>query len=200
MKPIIFSVWLLVLWSYGATAQVVINPKAGLHITDLRASDGQIEIDGRNGFQFGADFRIGNRNLFFNPGIHYFSNRFEVDVIGLMTDGDSRVQQLRVPLAFGLRLSPRENMFALRAKAGVVSSLLLGVDESETLQLERDDVRPYRAEGMVGLGLDVALLITIDVQYAFGLQDYLDNGDGSEGYLVISAGVKFGRGNALYGR
>jgi len=195
---------LIVLCGVGASlpAQVVLNPKAGIHFTNLEANSNDLAIDGANGFQAGVDFRVGNKPVFFNPGIHYFSSRNNIraQVLGVEISDESRVQQLRLPLAVGLRLNPREDILAFRVKAGVQPTFRLGVEEVGELPFAEDDVRSFRTDALIGIGVDIALLFTFDVQYAVGLQEYLEEGTGTEGYLLLSAGIKFGRGNALYGR
>lgn len=180
----------------------MLNPKAGAHFTNLEANNNDFSIDGANGVQVGLDLRVGNKSLFFNPGIHYFTNRNEISaqVLGADLSGESRVQQLRIPLAIGLRLTPRENPLALRAKAGIQPTFRLAAEEVGQLPFVEDDVRSFRTDALLGVGLDVAMLFTLDVQYAVGLQEYLEEGSGTEGYLLLSAGIKFGRGKALYGR
>lgn len=194
----------LLVWGTALTlsAQVVINPKAGLHFTNLEASGSSFSLEGTNGFQAGIDLRIGNKDLYFNPGVHYFTNKNEVlaRVAGVDLSGESRIQQLRLPVAVGLRLTPRENMLALRAKAGVQPAFRLNVEELGELPLVEEDVRTFRTDVLLGVGLDLALLFTLDIQYAVGIQEYLEDGSGTESYFLISAGFKFGRGKALYGR
>ncbi len=180
--------------------QVVLNPNVGVAFSDLDASNDNLTVEGTSALRVGMDFRIGNKDVFFQPGVHYLRQSVDVTAFGINAEGETRVQNLQIPLAAGLRITPRENMIALRGKAGIVPTFLLQLDESAELQLTKDDVAGYRTDAVVGVGLDVALLITLDVQYSFGLQDYLEEGDGSEGLFMITAGIKFGRGNALYGR
>lgn len=195
---------LVFLLGTGATlpAQVVLNPKAGAHFTSLEANSEDFRIEGANGFQAGIDLRIGNKPIFFNPGIHYFSSRNEIsaEVLGAEITGESRVQQLRLPLAIGLRLNEREDLLAFRAKAGVQPTFRLDAEEVGELPFVEDDVRSFRADALIGVGVDIALLFTFDMQYAVGLQEYLEDGNGTEGYFLLSAGIKFGRGKSLYGR
>jgi opacity protein-like surface antigen len=192
-----------VLWgvlSSPSQAQVVLNPNIGIAFSDLDASNDFLALEGSSALRVGIDFRVGNKDVFFQPGVHYLRQSVDVTAFGINAEGETRVQNLQVPLAAGLRITPRENMLALRGKAGIVPTFLLQLDESTELQLTKDDVAGYRTDVVVGMGLDIALLITLDVQYSFGLQDYLEEGDGSEGLLMVTAGIKFGRGNALYGR
>ncbi len=192
-----------VLWgvlSSPSQAQVVLNPNIGIAFSDLDASNDFLALEGSSALRVGIDFRVGNKDVFFQPGVHYLRQSVDVTAFGINAEGETRVQNLQVPLAAGLRITPRENMLALRGKAGIVPTFLLQLDESAELQLTKDDVAGYRTDVVVGMGLDIALLITLDVQYSFGLQDYLEEGDGSEGLLMVTAGIKFGRGNALYGR
>lgn len=198
-KLLICFVFLGVLPSLSE-AQVVLNPNVGVAFSDLDAGNDFLALEGSSALRVGIDFRVGNKDVFFQPGIHYLRQKVDVTAFGINAGGETRVQNLQVPLAVGLRITPRENMLALRGKAGVVPTFLLRLDESEELQLTKDDVASYRTDAVVGLGVDIALLITLDVQYSFGLQDYLEEGDGSEGLFMVTAGIKFGRGNTLYGR
>jgi len=200
MKKLLVCFILWGMMSPLSQAQVVLNPNIGVAFSDLEASNDFLTIEGSSALRIGIDFRVGNKDIFFQPGVHYLRQSVDVTAFGINTEGETRVQNLQIPLAAGIRITPRENMVALRGKAGVVPTFLLQLDESEELQLTKDDVASYRTDAVVGLGLDLALLITLDVQYSFGLQDYLEEGDGSEGLFMVTAGIKFGRGNALYGR
>ena len=200
MKKLLICFVLWGVFSSLSQAQVVLNPNIGIAFSDLDASNDFLALEGSSALRVGIDFRVGNKDVFFQPGVHYLRQRVDVTAFGINTDGETRVQNVQIPLAVGLRITPRENMLALRGKAGVVPTFLLQLDESEELQLTKDDVASYRTDAVVGLGVDIALLITLDVQYSFGLQDYLEEGDGSEGLLMVTAGIKFGRGNTLYGR
>jgi hypothetical protein len=200
MKKLLICFVLWGVFSSLSQAQVVLNPNIGIAFSDLDASNDFLALEGSSALRVGIDFRVGNKDVFFQPGVHYLRQSVDVTAFGINTDGETRVQNVQIPLAVGLRITPRENMLALRGKAGVVPTFLLQLDESEELQLTKDDVAFYRTDAVVGLGVDIALLITLDVQYSFGLQDYLEEGDGSEGLLMVTAGIKFGRGNPLYGR
>lgn len=200
MKKLLICFVLWGVFSSLSQAQVVLNPNIGIAFSDLDASNDFLALEGSSALRVGIDFRVGNKDVFFQPGVHYLRQRLDVTAFGINADGETSVQNLQIPLAAGLRITPRENMLALRGKAGVVPTFLLQLDESEELQLTKDDVASYRTDAVVGLGVDIALLITLDVQYSFGLQDYLEEGDGSEGLFMVTAGIKFGRGNTLYGR
>lgn len=202
MKQLLITLVGLFACNLALSGQVVLNPKVGVHFTNLEASNDAFILDGASGFQAGLDLRIGNKPFFFNPGLYYFTNRNEISaqVLGADLSGESRVQQLRIPLAIGLRLNPREDLLAFRAKAGVQPTFRLAAEEVGELPFVEDDVRSFRTDALIGIGVDIALLFTVDVQYAVGLQEYLKEGSGTEGYLLLSAGIKFGRGRSLYGR
>ncbi len=187
---------LLGLCSLPAHGQVTWNIQAGINGSNLDASLESLEAEARLGGQFGFNLRIGNGFFYFNPGAYY--TFFTADLIGDPTnvspddlEDESSIRQLKIPINAGVRLTREGGLLALHAFGGPVGNILLGVDENDDLNFDRDDLKSFTIGANLGLGVDIVELFTLDVAYEFGLTDFFATTDGRNNVFTINAGIKF---------
>lgn len=195
MKKLSLLIGMLLLTTI-AYAQVKVNPKAGLNFSALTADGEIIESDGlRVGYNAGLDFRIGeNENWFyFQPGLHYYS----VGAKLVLNDNDNAaevrdivaVNSIKLPLNGGLYLTGTDGALRVRLNAGMVPTILMGVEDN-ALFLGKEDFKTFGLGFNAGLGMDLTIL-TLDFNYEAGITEVFEAGAGRNNIFSISAGLVF---------
>jgi hypothetical protein len=190
------------LWASITFAQTQINPVIGVNFSQLVNEPDQVNSESRLGWQFGVNFRMGDR-FYFQPGVHYAQLNSELtpaegaDTISI-SSFQSNIGVLRVPLLAGLRIfsnEDKEALFNINVHAGVAAEWILAVDE-ENAGLTKDDFASPIFGAVLGAGIDF-LFLTLDIDYEIGLTPVFDNEqikldpEPKNNALIISLGGKF---------
>ncbi|MBK7871304.1 MAG: outer membrane beta-barrel protein [Saprospiraceae bacterium] len=181
--------------SVSLTAQVRINPKVGVNVSAVDAKLKDIRAEARVGWNAGLDLRFGEGALYFTPGVHYFNYTARLikdldDPNDVEFKDETTIQNLKVPVNIGLRLTGEGGLLQLHAKGGVTPSYVLSVKEKAGFAFDKDSLKDWTFGANVGLGVDV-LFLTVDLNYEIGLSDYFEGAEGKNNMLTLSAGIKF---------
>ncbi len=195
----LFSSAFLVLISGALCAQVVsFNPKGGINFSGINDQPEGISTDNKIGFNAGFDLRIGEGTFFFQPGAFYYQYNQAFTVVQLVgttatLSRDIKVQSIKVPAQLGIRLI-NTDMVDIRVNAGPAFNfpVKISMDDGD-FDIDRQDYKDISIGANVGAGVDVAFF-TFDVNYEFGLSDYMEfEGDnfttGSTKQYVLSFAV-----------
>ncbi len=191
----LFALFALALFTLPAMSQVRVNPKVGVNFSGLDAKLGDITTEARVGWNAGMDFRIGDRFLFLNPGVHYYSYtaRLFKDVqqpSDVKFEEETTIQSIKTPVNLGIRLTGDNGLLGLHVKGGVTPTMVLGVTEREDFFFDKDDLNTFTMGANVGAGIDF-LFLTLDANYEIGLNDFFADAEGRNNVLTVSLGLKF---------
>lgn len=174
--------------TYAQQAKVKINPKVGVNISAIEAELEDIRSSARAGWNAGIDVRIGNP-LFISPGLHFFNYSASLedrinDVDNFRLEDKTTIQSIKAPVNVGLKI------LGLHAKAGIVPTYVLGVDEKADYSFDIDDLNRLTWGFNLGAGIDF-LFLTVDANYEIGISDYFKNAEGANNVLTLNVGLKF---------
>ena len=192
---IIFTLLALAIFSLPLAAQVKVNPKVGVNFSGVDAKLQDITAEARVGWNAGLDLRVGNGFIFLNPGAHYYSYtaRLIKDVEkpnDVKLEDETTIQNLKVPVNLGLRLTGDNGLIGLHVRGGVVPTMVLGVTEKQDFAFNKDDLNTFTLGANVGAGIDF-LVFTLDASYEMGLNDFFKDAEGRNNMLTVSLGLKF---------
>ncbi len=189
------TLFALMFFTANLSAQVHINPKVGVNVSAVDAKLQDITAEARVGWNAGLDLRFGEGAFYFNPGVHYFN--YTARLIKDVDDPDdvefkdeTSIQNLKVPVNIGLRLTGDGGFLQLHAKGGVTPTYVLGVKEKTDFAFDKNSLKDWTFGANVGLGVDI-LFLTVDLNYEIGLSDYFESAEGKNNMLTLSAGIKF---------
>lgn len=155
-------------------AQVKVNPKFGIFVSDIEKVNNNFKQDAHLGWQIGVDFRIGDDMFFLKPGLFYQAIATSFDETnGVITDIDQTINFLKIPIDAGINLTGDGGVIGLHAFGGIVPNILLNVD-GEINGFDKDQLKKFNLGANLGLGLDF-LIFTVDLQYEFGLINFYDS-------------------------
>lgn len=189
------AAFLLAIFSTPLSAQVVVNPKVGANFSGVESQLGDITAEARVGWNAGVDFRIGEKALFFQPGLHFYNFTARlVDQVERPDDisfrEETTIQSLKAPVNIGLRLTGDNGLLGIHVKGGVMPSYIVGVKEEAGYGFDKSDLNTFTWGANVGVGVDV-LFLTIDANYEIGLDDFFAQAAGANNMLTVSMGLKF---------
>jgi len=192
-----FSITLfaLLLAAGSLAAQVTINPKVGVNYSGIDAKLNDINAEARVGWNAGVDFRLSESLIYLQPGAHFYSYTARLlqevdDPEDVQLSEETQIQNIRLPVNLGIRLTGEGGILQLHAIGGVTPSYVLGVNEKEDFAFDKDSLRDWTFGANVGLGLDI-LFLTANVNYEIGLTDFFEAAEGRNNMLTLSVGVKF---------
>lgn len=169
-------------------------PSAGLHgYLDQRVVGSEVgapdfELEGRSGWHVGADFRVGKKVLYVQPGVHYYSTNTHVtdlQEVGLPRDlGEQNHTALKIPLQAGLRLG-LNGTAALHLQGGPVVTASI----KEKLVTDLGGQRDLTMGMQAGAAIDL-LRINVHARYEWGLTDAWETG-GTADVLSVGVGLVF---------
>ena len=179
-------------------SQTEINPVIGVNFSSLTTDPEEFDSEGRLGWHFGANLRIGDK-FYFQPGLHYA--QLNSRVTSLEDDPidensfESNIGVIRIPLLAGVRLlstQKNDNPFNINLHAGLATEFV--VDEENTLLTEDSFTSPLFAV-VVGAGVDF-MFLTLDLDYEIGLSPVFDTDiefieNPTNNAFIISVGGKF---------
>jgi hypothetical protein len=176
-------------------AQMKVNPKVGLNFSGLDVKLQDITAEARVGWNAGLDFRMGDGIIYFAPGAHYYSYTARLiqevqspDDVKLRDE--TTIQNLKVPINLGLRLTGDNGLLGVHLRGGVMPSMLLGVTERADFAFDRDRLNTFTWGANMGVGVDF-LFLTLDANYELGMSDFFKNVEGRNNMLTVSVGLKF---------
>lgn len=168
MRPIISLVFISISLSVFGQRQVLLNPRVGLGITQMKDAPVGFSEKVDIGFQAGLDVRMGKR-FFWQPGLFYKVNTLAlIDSSQFSLEDNSIVSKyLKFKMLGGVHLVNKEG-FRLRLNAGPTLSYLLSMqseNESSSI-LRKEDFNSTLLNLEAGGGIDIWFL-TFDVGYSF---------------------------------
>ena len=189
------TLFALFLTAVSLSAQVTVNPKVGINASGIDAKLDDINAEARVGWNVGADFRLGEGIIFLNPGAHFYSYSARLlqkvnDPEDVELSEETQIQNLRLPVNVGIRLTGDGGLLQLHALGGITSSYVLGVNEKENFAFDKDSLKDWTFGANVGVGMDI-LFLTANVNYEIGLTDFFADAEGKNNMLTLSVGFKF---------
>lgn len=170
----------LVLAPLPAAAQLSINPKAGVSVSDMKDATDGVDTKGRMGYQAGVDLRLGGA-FFLQPGAHLQQTGLEIG------GADIDVRGVHVPVLFGLRLGA--GPAGVRVVGGPAVTIVRSVNDNAS-GITEELLRERRLGGMLGVGADL-MGLTVDLTGEFGLDNFYRAGsDQKLRTFRLSAGIK----------
>ena len=171
MKKLLLLVFVLATTLLHAQSQF--NLKGGLNFTqqsDIFFEDG--EINGAQGFQIGAEWRLGNR-LYMAPGLYYFEHQSDVTFVNEVNLDPIQIQfqGVRVPLYFGADLVRGETI-GFRLYGGPNISFILNHEKDLANFFDDDPVRETLWGLNAGMGIDLGF-ISFDLTHEWRMDDAL---------------------------
>ncbi|WP_417590275.1 outer membrane beta-barrel protein [Owenweeksia hongkongensis] len=168
-----------------ADKSVYVNPKVGMNISGLTDELEGVSSSGKAGYNVGLDLRLGDGLVFFQPGVYYYQYNTKYTIVesSLLPNGqttyktDVKVSSIKVPVQMGIRLLTTD-IISVRANLGPAFNFPVDVNSDEDFVLKRGDYKSATVGGVVGAGVDLAIF-TFDLNYEFGLSDYVEFKDPS---------------------
>jgi hypothetical protein len=194
--------------SIAGTAQkdnsVTINPKIGTNFSGISDQPNGISTKNKVGYNAGFDIRFGGDILYFQPGVFFYQYNQEYTVVATQVGAtgsftsDIKVQSLKVPVLLGVRVFSSDPL-TLRLNAGPAFNFPVNVDaDKDSFAISSKNYNNANVGGVVGAGVDLAFF-TFDINYEFGLSDYIDfsesnnltTGSSKQYVISLNVGVKF---------
>lgn len=161
-----------------AGGRLVLNPQVGFNIAKLTTDADEIKTSAKAGFELGGNLRLGlnsENSVYLSPGIlfHRTSTSAETDpdFEDFDIEDDLDLTAFQVPVLLGFKLSQNASA-SVRLFAGAGVSIVTDVEENE-FTIDKDNVEDIIWSGIAGGGVDLGI-ISIDLQYDFGLTDVID--------------------------
>ena len=187
----------------GGGFDIAIGPKVGYQTTKLSYNKADIKSGFANHFTAGLFGRVTIGRLYVQPEVLYFktSNLFAVDVAGTGNDNLFNLptganvnltlnqMNLQVPVLVGVKIIDLD-LIALRAQVGPTANFVLKsqtlFDKTYTINGQQEELESTTTDQnfntkniawglQAGLGVDVLDLITLDINYNFGLSKVFEN-------------------------
>lgn len=179
---------------YVDLRKVKVGAFGGANISNYTMQAGEVEAEGRLGYQVGAFLRYGGR-LYLQSGLTFFSlNSSLRDLtpgLGLNNQDKVNTRILQLPVMAGLNLlNFRRQTAKLHLRAGPAFSMLTSVKEND-LGMTKDDFQNIWLNAVVEAGVEV-WFFTLDAGYQWGLNNAFSNRvDGRKNMATLSLGLKF---------
>ena len=181
-----------------ARAQFTITPQVGINVSKLQKPVNipglNIEIKEVIGFQLGGNIRIGG-DLHLQPGFYYHKIGSDLKIFSELEgipdfSGKLNIDIIQIPLLIGYRFL-RLGLFDLRIQGGGSLSFVTKAEDEIVGILTEDDFNKNIWGLIAGGGFDV-LILSVDVDYEFGLSDMLRTKlfKTKNNVLRINAGIK----------
>jgi Outer membrane protein beta-barrel domain len=178
------------------SAQVAINPQAGIGLTTLTPEREGAQYKASVGVLAGADLRIGQR-FYFQPGALFVSSNTAVSVgDSLVTEDHLIFSSLKVKALLGYNLINGDDL-RLRFNAGPTYNWLLNATgKDEKIKVEMEDFNSGWLNIDAGLGIDLTIF-TVESGISYGLSKAYKEQDGvsaDERFITyyVTAGVVLG--------
>lgn len=170
----------------AAFAQVSVNPKVGISISDLNKATAEVDTRSRLGFQAGVDLRLGGV-VYLQPGVYVQQTGVEQMVAGNV-NYNLDVRGVHVPLLLGVKAGT--GLAGFRMVAGPAVTIVQSVKDNVGL-VTKEDLTGTRLGAMIGVGVDL-LGLTVDLTTEGGLTRFFEQGsDAKLRTFRLSAGMRF---------
>jgi hypothetical protein len=183
---ILFAAALVLAAPSVVAAQVTINPKVGVSLSDMKDATDGVDTKGRLGYQVGVDLRLGTM-LYLQPGFYYQQTGLEQSS---NTSGSYNldVRGLHIPVLVGVRAGL--GLAGIRVVAGPALTVVRSVKDNDG-GVVKADLKERRLGGMAGVGVDI-LSFTIDLSGEIGLTNFFETGSSQKLRTIrLSGGVRF---------
>ena len=187
----------------GGGFDIAIGPKVGYQTSKLSYQKADIESSFSNHFIAGLFGRVTIGRIYVQPEVLYFktSNVFDGHVTGVESDNLFNLptganvnltlnqMNLQVPVLVGVKIIDLD-LVALRAQVGPTANVVLKsqtlFDKTYTINGQQENIENTTTDQkfntksiswglQAGLGVDVLDLITLDINYNFGLSKVFEN-------------------------
>ncbi|WP_288369587.1 outer membrane beta-barrel protein [uncultured Algoriphagus sp.] len=189
MKKILSLLGAMVLGVFTLHAQTQIKPGIGVNTTNITGSG--LDASGQIGWQIGGSVAFGEK-FYFEPGVFYQTNSFEVNQVGNLPVTDATYSGIRIPVAVGLDVLGNADSFAGLRVFGGASGLIVTGTNSDFL--DKDMVESPQWGVFGGLGLDIAIFY-LDFTYQWSLSNIQTDVDqidlGKTRGIFWTAGLRF---------
>tara|TARA_R110000850_G_scaffold23021_7_gene67677 strand:+ start:275 stop:898 length:624 start_codon:yes stop_codon:yes gene_type:complete len=191
--------------SYGqADNSATINIKGGLNLSGIKDEPNGVSTNNMLGYNAGLDVRLGENLFFLQPGAYFYQYNQEYTIVDFSdpteakATGDIKVQSIKVPVLLGARVVSSDAL-TIRINAGPAFNFPVDVTSSnEGFQIQRKNYNSANVGGVLGAGVDLAFF-TFDLNYEFGLSEYIDfskspdftSGSSEQFVISLNVGVKF---------
>lgn len=183
---ILFSLALAAAIPCTAAAQVTINPKVGISISDMKDATADVDTRSRLGYQGGVDLRLGGM-VFLQPGLHLQQTGLEQQLPGNVSY-NLDVRGLHIPVLLGLKLGT--GMAGVRLVGGPALTMVQSVKDNVGL-VTKEDLTTNRLGGMAGIGVDL-MGLSVDLTGEMGFTRFFEQGsDAKLRTIRLSAGLRF---------
>ena len=194
MKKSIFSL-AVICFLATSTLSAQFIPSVGLHgylnerVDAINVAPADIELEGRSGWHVGADFRIGKKILYIQPGLHYYNTSSRITdlrEVGIPQDlGKQNHVSLKIPVQAGLRLG-LNGTAAIHLQGGPVATASV----KEKLVNDLGGQRNLAFGVMSGVAVDF-LRFNVHARYEWGLTRAWENQSGTADVLSVGLGIVF---------
>jgi hypothetical protein len=189
MKKMFFAAAMFLGIAFGIQAQTQVKPGIGINTTNITGSG--LDATGQIGWQVGASVAFGEK-FYFEPGVFYQTNSFEVAPVGNLPITDASYSGIRIPVAVGLDVLGNADSFAGLRVFGGGSALLVTGTSSDFL--DKDMVESPQWGVFAGVGLDIAIFY-LDWTYQWSLSNVQTDIDaidlGKTRGIFWTAGLRF---------
>lgn len=174
----------------SAEAVIVITPQIGLNASQFTSDPDSTEDSIRPGWQIGGYLRLGQDNLYVQPGIFWYrvSTKLETtDSIQESNVFESTIDSIQIPVMVGWNII-NSGVFNLRLQGGGGVNITTGVDES--VNIDKESVNDTNWLLKAAVGADIAIF-TVDLGYDAGITNYLKDEDSKLHSIVFNLGLRF---------
>ncbi len=191
--------------AYGqADKSATINIKGGINLSGIKDEPNGVSTNNMLGYNAGLDLRLGENLFFLQPGAYFYQYNQEYTIVDFSdptearATGNIKVQSIKVPVLLGARLVSSDALTA-RINAGAAFNFPVSVtSSSQGFQIQRHNYNSANVGGVFGVGLDLGIF-TFDLNYEFGLSNYIDfskspdftSGSSEQYVLSLNVGLKF---------
>jgi len=180
--------------SLSASAQLKIQPQAGITLSRLSTDEIIDNSEARVGTDLGVAFRMGKRVHFF-PGVYWKRWGSDLVVLGSDTMGSAtfelNAQSIQVPARIGFNIV-QNDLFKWRINGGPswTRVIKLESDPTDPEAWDIEDFNPNIFSWQAGMGIDLWFL-TLDLTYDQGVNSMFTEGESLNRMLSLEIGVVF---------
>jgi hypothetical protein len=194
LKRVLLTLVLFILASVpfakSSEAVIVITPQIGLNASQFTSDPDSTEDSIRPGWQIGGYLRLGQDNLYIQPGIFWYriSTKLETGDSNQESNAfESTIDSIQIPVMVGWNIV-NSGAFNLRLQGGGGVNITTGVDES--VNVDKDNVNDTNFLLKAAVGADIAIF-TVDLGYDAGITNYLKDEDSKLHSIVFNLGLRF---------
>jgi hypothetical protein len=151
-------------------SQLNLIPKAGFNYSRLESDPDSLDTEGRLGYHFGADIRIGEKAIFM-PGVHFYRIRTYTQTKSEIVESDSfsgdvLFNSFRIPVNLGFFIVQEED-FKWGLTGGPSFWIPVTVDDNDN-QLSVEELMPFYLSVNATMSFQI-WRISLDFLYEYGI-------------------------------